>query len=91
MAAEEKYHLLEFFGQECVHCHKMDHLVERLEEDLGVTVNRLEVWHNQANAALLRQLDQGRCGGVPFFYNTHTGRWICGEATYEALKEWTRD
>ena len=46
----EMSHLLEFFGTECVHCKKIEPLLERLEDELGVTVTRLEVWHNQANA-----------------------------------------
>ncbi len=91
MVGQAEYHLLEFYGQECGHCHQMAPLVDRLEEELGVSVRRLEVWHNQANAAFWRQLDQGHCGGVPFFYNSHTGRWLCGEVSWEALKAWARD
>jgi len=34
----------------------------------------------------LRAHDKGHCGGVPFFINTETGKWICGEASYEELK-----
>ena len=86
----EAGYLLEFFGTECVHCKKMDPLLERLEDELGVTVTRLEVWHNQINADLLKRYDQGFCGGVPFFYNTRSGRWLCGEPNYEKLKEWAR-
>ncbi len=66
----------------------MDPLVERLEEEAGVEVAKLEVWHNEGNAKLLRQYDKDYCGGVPFFYNTKTGKWICGSADYERLKKW---
>lgn len=82
--------LLEFYGTECRHCREMEPLIARLEEELGLTVTRLEVWHNQANAALLRQYDQGYCGGVPFFYNTKTGQWLCGSVDYETLKRWAQ-
>jgi hypothetical protein len=39
----------------------------------------------------MRQYDQGRCGGVPFFYNQQTGKWLCGVVNYEKLKEWAKE
>lgn len=86
--ALEKPHLLHFYGRECVHCRRMEPLVARLEDESGVTMEHLEIWHNEANAALYRQYDQGRCGGVPFYYNTRSGKWLCGVVSYEALKQW---
>jgi hypothetical protein len=46
------------------------------------------VWHNEKNARLYAQYDKGLCGGVPFFFNESTGEWLCGEASYDALKAW---
>jgi len=63
-------------------------LVERLEEEEKINVGKLEVWHNEANAKAMREYDKGYCGGVPFFYNKKTGKWICGETDYERLKKW---
>ena len=63
-------------------------LVERLESEESVRIARLEVWHNEVNASRMRELDKGYCGGVPFFFNKKTGKWICGEADYERLKQW---
>jgi len=83
--------LIEFFGTECVHCKKMDPVVKKLEEELQIELKKLEVWHNQGNAAILQQHDKGRCGGVPFFVNTKTDKIICGEATYENLKKWAQE
>jgi thiol-disulfide isomerase/thioredoxin len=80
--------LLQFYGTECIHCHEMEPLVERLEKEEGVTIKKLEVWHNAQNAEMMRQYDKGYCGGVPFFYNTRTGKWICGSTSYEKLREW---
>ncbi|MDA2936452.1 thioredoxin family protein [Patescibacteria group bacterium AH-259-L05] len=80
--------LLDFYGTECVHCREMDPLVEQLEKEEGVTVKKVEVWHNSKNAELMHQYDKGYCGGVPFFYNTKTGKWICGSTSYEKLKVW---
>jgi hypothetical protein len=85
---EKDSELLEFFGRECSHCVTMEPLVARLEEEEGVLLDKREVWHSEQNATFMRELDQGRCGGVPFFYNRKTGKWLCGEATYEQLKEW---
>lgn len=82
--------LLDFYGTECVHCREMDPFVEQLEKEQGVTVKKIEVWHNSKNAELMRQYDKGYCGGVPFFYNTKTGKWICGSTSYEKLKAWAR-
>jgi len=66
----------------------MELLVERLETEEGVSIGKLEVWHHEANAKIMREYDKGYCGGVPFFFNKKTGKWICGEADYERLKQW---
>ncbi len=83
-------HLLEFFGAECIHCKKMEPLLERLEDELGISVTKLEVWHSHENANLLKKYDQGFCGGVPFFYNTRSTKWLCGDPDYEKLKAWAQ-
>ncbi len=80
--------LIEFYGTECIHCNKMKPLVERLEKELNIKIEKLEVWHNSKNADLLKQYDKGYCGGVPFFFNKKTGKWICGAASFEDLKKW---
>lgn len=80
--------LLEFYGTECVHCNEMRPLVEKLEKDESVKIKRIEVWHNAANAQLMEKYDRGFCGGVPFFFNTKTGQWICGAVDYGTLKKW---
>lgn len=80
--------LIDFYGKECPHCIKMMPLVERLEKDAGLTVEKYEVWHNEENAKKMEGYDNGRCGGVPFFVNTDTDAIICGEAPYEELKNW---
>ena len=85
---EEKSRLIEFFGTECPHCAGMAPLVDRLQDEEGVEILKYEVWHNEQNANFMRQIDQGRCGGVPFFYNKQTGKWLCGTVSYEKLKEW---
>jgi len=80
--------LIEFYGIECQHCIQMQPLIERLEEETGLKIKRIEVWHNETNAKFMEQFDKGFCGGVPFFFNKKTGKWICGSASYENLKSW---
>ena len=80
--------LIEFYGTECHFCVQMAPLVERLEKEEGITLDKIEVWHNQANARMFMEIDKGRCGGVPFFYNKKTGKFICGAADYDELKKW---
>ncbi len=83
--------LLFFHGEECEHCRAMAPLVKRLEQEFGVQVDRKETWHDPANAKLLVDTydpDGTRCGGVPFFYNTETNQWRCGEIGYDELKAW---
>jgi len=80
--------LIMFYGTECPHCHDMDPLVEKLEKEKKVKVEKLEVWHNSKNSKLMGELDNGFCGGVPFFFNEKTGAKICGAVSYDKLKEW---
>lgn len=80
--------LLEFYGEECPHCKKMDPLIERLEKETGVKVEKYEIWHNEQNNKMMEQYDKSFCGGVPFFYNVDGNKWICGEADFNELKNW---
>lgn len=80
--------LIDFYGKECPHCITMMPLVDALEKETGLKVERYEVWHNEENARKMEQYDKGLCGGVPFFFNTDTNDYVCGEASYEALKKW---
>ncbi len=82
--------LMMFTGSECPHCHEMDPLVEKIEKELKVKVEKLEVWHNDKNNKLLQELDKGRCGGVPFFFNKKTKKFLCGEVDFKTLKKWAQ-
>ncbi len=82
-------HLEEYYGEECEHCARMTELSKKIEKDLDVTIDRYEVWHNKENMARAEELDkQNKCGGVPFFVNKKSGKTLCGEVTYNELKEW---
>ena len=82
--------LLEFYGEECSHCINMKPLIERLKTEEHVEIQSYETWHSEENAAKMKEYDKGLCGGVPFFFNTDTGKHICGEADYEFLRRWAK-
>ena len=83
-------HLLEFYGTECPHCITMREFVVRMEKEENIKIDSFEVWHNEENAKKLEDLDKDMCGGVPFFYNTQTKKFICGDAPYETLLAWAK-
>jgi hypothetical protein len=66
-------------------------LVAKLEKEEGVKVDSFETWHNEENAKKMEEYDKDLCGGVPFFYNTKNKKFICGEASYDELKDWAKD
>lgn len=68
----------------------MHPLIERMEKEAGVAVQKYETWHNEENAKKMGEYDKGLCGGVPFFYNTETKKFICGETSYDALLKWAK-
>jgi thiol-disulfide isomerase/thioredoxin len=77
-----------FTGAECPHCHEMDPLIERLEQEEKLKIEKLEVWHSSKNKKLQEQYDKGKCNGVPFFFNKKTNKSICGSTSYNNLKKW---
>ncbi len=79
--------LLEFYGSECSHCIKMMPVVDKLIAE-GIEIEKHETWHDEKNAALMQKYDRGLCGGVPFFYNTESKQFICGEADEKTLRDW---
>lgn len=78
---------MEFYGKECEHCVTMEPLVEKLAKETKLKFEIFEVWHHPENVKKLEEYSKGRCGGVPFFINTDTDKFICGEASYENLKK----
>jgi len=80
--------LIEFYGKECIHCMRMTPLMEKLENESGLKIEKYEVWHDDANAKKMEGYDKGECGGVPLFINTDTGKKVCGETSYEELLSW---
>ena len=86
--SEGKPYLIQFKGKGDDYCAQMEPLKEQLKEELGVQIRTFEVWYDSKNLELLQRLDRGRCGGVPFFYNKRSRRYICGATTYANLRAW---
>ena len=91
---EKMSKLIMFHGRECPHCRVMMPLVDRLENEEKVAFNKLEVWHDEKNADLMRSyrpVIAPKCGGqlrTPTFFNPENNDVLCGEVPYEKLKEW---
>ena len=82
--------LLEFYGETCPHCVEMKPMIEKVEKDLGVSIEKIEVWNDEANAKRMEEIDKGLCGGVPFFYNTETKKFLCGSSEEAAVIAWAK-
>lgn len=78
-----------YYGEECPHCHDMMPLVDTLIQE-GIEITKLETWHNEEHAKQLAGVDKGRCGGVPYFYNSENDQFICGSASEERVRAWAQ-
>ena len=82
--ADGNKRLIWFFGRECPHCKQLHPIVDKFVEDTGIQIDKLEVWHDDKNAQLMRShgdVIADACGGslgVPSFFNEKTGKAICG-------------
>ena len=88
MGEENEAELLYFYGRDCGVCKIIAPLLDRLEREFGIKVERLEVWNEPNNRALMLKYGEGKCISVPFLYNRETGDYICGEADYVRVKKW---
>ncbi len=83
-----------FWARECPHCKNMMPLVDRLIDEEGIEIEKLEIWHNEENADLMRSFKDviaPKCGGqlrTPTFFDSETNDVICGEVEYEVLIDW---
>lgn len=86
--------ILMFYGRECPHCKAMMPSVDRIEAETGLTIERLEIWHNEKNADRMRshrEVLAPKCGGqlrTPTFFKPASNDVLCGEVSYDALKAW---
>ena len=75
---EDECFLLEFIADGSDNCDQMEPVVKRLEEDLGITVRKINISRRQEFASLFDTCGGNECGNVPFFYNRKTAQAICG-------------
>ena len=86
--------LLDFYGQECPHCLRMMPLLEKASAETDVDIEKIEVWHNQANAEKMEEFHGEivqACGGaygVPALVEPESRQVLCGEVPYQALHTW---
>lgn len=79
--------LYEFYGETCSHCIKMMPIVDKLIDE-GIPIDKMEVWNNDKNSKKMTEYSFERCPGVPFFFNTDSNQWICGESDEDTLRKW---
>ena len=78
-----------FFGDGCPFTKRAEPAIDCLEMHLGKRLNRLETWNSEENHnAYVAVGGMQNCGGVPFFYNNSTGKYICGVTTCDKLVDW---
>lgn len=86
-------HIIEFYGETCPHCITMKPIVASIEKDLGIAIEKLEVWNNEDNQKIMAKYDDiisAACGGfaaVPSFVNTKTGQALCGAHDTTEIKK----
>ncbi len=90
---------VEFYGAECQYSKKMVTTVELVENDTGVTFQKLETWYDQTNTGLYyKYIDASKCDRgaetqqlgkivTPVFYSTKSGEQLCGEISETILKD----
>ncbi len=87
-------HKLFFYGTDCPHCDAMRPLIGKLAFDAGIILDERDVWTNQADFRLYENYQNHvaktdpECMGLPFFYDTKTGSYLCGEVSYKELLAW---
>lgn len=85
-------HIIEFYGQTCPHCASMKPVIAKLEQDLGIEIDKKEVWEHPENRKVMDQyIDvlSEACGGfaaVPSYVNTQTKQALCGAHDAADLK-----
>ena len=60
-----------------------------MKEYPDLKIERKEIWHNKENMEFIKECDKNdQCGGIPFYYDSDTKLWLCGEVEYDELKKW---
>lgn len=88
-ATEITSDILLFYGRECPHCKDVDKFIEENKIAEKVPFDRLEVFHNSQNQAILTAKAR-QCGiedekeiGVPFLYDAQENKCFIGTPEIE--------
>ena len=77
-------HIIEFYGETCPHCATMKPVVTKIENDMKIEIEKLEVWEHEDNQKIMQKYEDiigeacGGFAGVPAFVNTKTNQALCG-------------
>lgn len=69
-------------------------LIAKLAFETGTVLDERDVWQNQSDYRIYENYQNHvmttdpDCVGLPFFYNTTNGEYLCGEVNYKTLKTW---
>ncbi len=89
--------IIEFYGKWCGYCRMIDPAVDKLEQEDGFEITRLETWGNRRNKALMESLsdlfEEFNRGNytVPTFYDPTKPRRqqiLVNPSSYEEIKAW---
>ncbi len=89
--------IIMYHGLNCPHCRKMMPLIDKLEKEEGIKIEKKEVWHDEKNANEMRsksEIIKKSCEGslgTPTFLSNKTNNAICGEKSYEEFKKWVEE
>lgn len=78
-----------FYSATCPFTAKAAPAIEAAEAATGVTITRRDVNKSRDAGVAYMKADNGRCGGVPYFWNSKTEKFICGApSSAEAVRMW---
>lgn len=80
-----------FYGTDCPSCEYMKKLLEKLHSEHDISVEMRDVWQSESDYRLMENYiehAESDCAGIPFFINTLTMQWVCGEVDYQELVDW---
>lgn len=85
---EDNCYLLEFHTDNCDQCEQMEPVLQRLEDDLGTKIRRINVLRRREFLGLLECVGHDEFGGFPFYFNRRTAQAVGGATSYYNLKKW---
>lgn len=60
---DDTSYLIEFHSDNCDHCEQMEPVLQRLEDDLGTKIRRINIFRRREFYGLLEAMGHDECGG----------------------------